>query len=218
MTRPGHKAIAALRRLIRESRAAVIIEMAFAIPLLILAGFGGLEMANLVYAHTRISQIGLSAADNASRIAFGGALALPQIRERDINDVLAGVEKQAGELDFKTRGRIILSSLERNTDGGQWIRWQRCYGDLDVPSSYGVAGDGATGTDLEGMGPEGRQVSAPPDSAVMFVEIVYDYKPLMYERILGTRRIQSTAAFNVREGRDLRRIFNNEGAPVAACD
>lgn len=218
MTRAGRTWAAIARRLIRESRGAVIIEMAFAIPFLILVGFGGLEVANLVYAHTRISQMGLSAADNASRIAFGGALALPQVRERDINDVLAGVEKQAGKLDFQTHGRIILSSLEVNDDGGQWIRWQRCYGNLDVESSYGEVGDGETGTELDGMGPAGRQVSAPADSAVMFVEIVYDYQPLMYARVLGTRRIYSTAAFNVREGRDLTQIYNNEDAPVSSCD
>src|SRR3546814_13154337 len=49
--------------------------------------------------------------------------------------------------DFRTHGRIILSSLERNDDGGQWIHWQRCYGDLDVESSYGEAGDGEEGTE-----------------------------------------------------------------------
>lgn len=217
MTRPHWTIAAAARRLLRDSRAAIMIEMAFVVPFLILVGFGGMEIANLVYTHTRISQIGLSAADNASRIAFGGALAQPQVRERDINDVLAGVEKQAGSLDFATRGRIILSSLERNKDDGQWIHWQRCYGSLAVVSSYGNAGDGATGTARTGMGPAGRQVSAPRDSAVMFVEIVYDYKPLLYGRWLGAQRIHSTAAFNVREGRDLTQIYNSEKAPVASC-
>lgn len=216
MTRPGQIAAVA-RRLLRESRGAVIVEMAFAVPVLVLIGFGGMEIANLVFAHTRISQIGLSAADNASRIAYGSALAQPQVRERDINDVLAGVEKQAGNLNFQARGRIILSSLERNADGGQWIRWQRCYGDLNVTSSYGNAGDGASGTTMTGMGPTGRQVSAPLNSAVMFVEIVYDYEPLLYGRWLGAQRIRSTAAFNVREGRDLTQIYNSEGAPVASC-
>ena len=204
-------------RLLRESRAAVMIEMAFAIPFLVLVGFGGMEIANLVLAHTRISQMGLSAADNASRVAYGSKLSQAQIRERDINDVLAGVGKQAGGLNFKAHGRIFLSSLERNTQGGQTIKWQRCYGDLAVSSSFGKAGDGATDTTLTGMGPAGRQVSATAGTAVMFVEIVYDYQPLLYGKLVGQRRIRSTAAFNIREGRDLTQVYNTENATVSSC-
>ncbi len=217
MSAGAHRIRAAARRLLGESRAVVMIEMAFAIPFLVLVGFGGMEIANLVLAHTRISQMGLSAADNASRVAYGGKVAQAQIRERDINDVLAGVGKQSGSLNFKANGRIFLSSLERNTQGGQTIKWQRCYGDLAVSSSYGKAGDGATGTAMTGMGPAGRQVAATAGTAIMFVEIVYDYQPLLYGRLLGPQRIRSTAAFNIREGRDLTKVYNTENATVSSC-
>lgn len=221
MTRLAHlrrRVRFAIARLARDVAATVLIEMAFAIPFLVLVGFGGMEIANLTLTQTRISQIGLNAADNASRIATGSNLALPQIREADINEVFAGVEKQAGKLDFQQHGRIILSSLERNGEGGQWIHWQRCYGDLGVASTYGVAGDGATGTDFPGMGPEGAEVTAVAGTAVMFVEIYYDYQPLLYGKWLGPRRMHSTAAFNIREARDLTQIYNPSGAAVSSCD
>lgn len=195
------------RRLVREVRAVVMIEMAFAIPLLVLIGFAGLEIANLTLMNTRVSQMGLAAADNASRIAAGSSLALPQVRETDINEVLAGVDKQAGNMDFKAHGRIILSSLERNTDGGQWIHWQRCYGDLKESSAYGVEGTGSTGRDFLGMGKPGQEVKAAAGSAVMFVEIVYEYQPMLYGKWLGKRTIRSTAAFNVRETRDMTQVY-----------
>lgn len=204
-------------RLLRDKRATVMIEMAFCIPLMVLLGFGGLEMASLTLANTRISQIGLSTADNASRIAVGSNLSLPRVREIDINEVFTGAERQAEGLDLGTRGRIILSSLERNDDDGQWIHWQRCYGDLDVESSFGDAGDGATGTDFPGMGPDGAEVTAPPGSAVMFVEIVYEYEPLLYEQWLGERTIRSTAAFNIREGRDLSQVYSSPGVTPSTC-
>lgn len=208
-----------LRRhgIVRDTRATVLIEMAFCIPLLVLLGLGGLEMANLTLANTRISQIGLSVADNASRIAAGSNLSLPRVREVDINEVFTGAEQQAGNLNFGERGRIILSSLERNEEDGQWIHWQRCYGDLDVDSTYGDEGDGATGTDFPGMGPEGEEVTAPPGSAVMFVEIVYDYEPLVYGGWLGERTIRSTAAFNIREGRDTSQIYPVAGVTASTC-
>jgi hypothetical protein len=192
--------------------------MAFAIPFLVLVGFAGLEIANLTLTHTRVSQIGLNTADNASRIAAGSNLALPQIREVDINEVFIGVEKQADSLDFKRHGRIILSSLERNDEDGQWIHWQRCYGDLAVASSYGEEGDGEDGTDFAGMGPLGEEVTAAAGTAVMFVEVFYDYQPLLYGKWLGPRRIHATAAFNIRETRDLSGIYNPSPAvTVSSC-
>ena len=203
----------AMARLWRNRRAAVAVEMAFAIPGLVVLGFGGIEIANLTLTHTRISQIGLSAADNASRIAFGSSLSQPSIREIDINEVFTGVEAQAEGLDFKPNGRIILSSLERNPEDGQWIHWQRCYGDMKVNSAYGPEGTGITGTDFPGMGPEGSEVKAPAGTAVMFVEITYQYKSVVYGKWLKPQTIRSTAAFNIREGRDLQQVYNP--APAA---
>src|SRR3546814_8566868 len=100
----------AIARFTRAARATVLIEMAFAIPFLVLVGFGVIEIANLTLTQTRVSQIGLSAADNASRIASGSNLAQPQVREADINEVFAGVETQDRNMDFRTHGRVILSS------------------------------------------------------------------------------------------------------------
>jgi hypothetical protein len=195
------------RRLARNARGAVIIEMAFTIPLLVLIGCGGFEMANLTLVNTRVSQLGLSVADNASRIASGSNLTLPQVREADINDVFASIDQQAKNLNFKEYGRVVLSSLERNADGGQTIKWQRCYGKLPIQSAYGVEGKGATGTAFAGMGAPGKEVKAAAGTAVMFVEITYDYQPLLYAKVLGTTRIQSTAAFNIRETRDLTKVY-----------
>lgn len=200
-------------RFIRDSRATVMIEMAVCIPFLVLVGFGGIEMANLTLVNSRISQIALSAADNASRIAVGSNLSLPRVRELDINEVFTGVEEQARGLKFKANGRIILSSLERNKDGGQWIHWQRCYGALAKSSTYGLEGTGATGKTFAGMGPTGREVTAAAGTAVMFVEIYYTYQPLAYGNWLGPRTIRTTAAYNIREARDLTQVYNP--APTA---
>lgn len=219
---PRRTMIAAIRvgrrlRLVRDRRASVMIEMAFCIPFMALLGFGGLEMANLTLAHTRISQIGLTTADNASRIAVGSSLSLPRVREIDINEVFTGAEEQGRGLNLGARGRIILSSLERNDDDGQWIHWQRCYGKLAVQSTFGKEGEGKTGTDFPGMGPAGQKVTAPLGSAVMFVEIVYQYQPLVYGPWLGPRTIRSTAAFNIREGRDLSQVYPASGATASTC-
>ena len=218
MTGPRKFAATLWARLLGDDRAVVIVEMAFTIPFLILVGFAGIEIANLTLTNTRISQIGLSAADNASRIASGSNLSLPRVRELDINEVFTGVREQGGDLDFQTNGRIILSSLERNAGGGQWIHWQRCYGNLSASSSYGTEGTGAAGTGFPGMGPTGGEVTAASGTAVMFVEVVYTYQPMIYGQWLGARTIRSTAAFNIREARDLSQVFNTApSATVSSC-
>jgi hypothetical protein len=202
-----------------DDRGVLIIELAYTLPLLLLIGFGGMEMANLTLANTRISQMTLTVADNASRVASGTNLVTPQLREVDINEIFTGAQLQSGELDVKSHGRIILSSLEVNALGGQFIRWQRCYGNRPgSPSSYGTAGTGALTTTFPGMGPAGKEVKAVAGGAVMFVEVYYTYQPLMFGSWLGPQTIRSTAAFTVRESRDLSQIYNPApSVTVSSC-
>ncbi len=208
----------ALSRLCRDQRAIAMIETAFTMPTLIFAALAGLEVANLMITHTRVSSVALSVADNASRIASGSNLALPQVRETDVNDVFTGALLQGGNLDIQANGRVILSSLETNAEGGQKIGWQRCIGSKPYGSRYGTQGTGATGTGFPGMGPAGREVTAAPGSPVMFVEIYYDYVPFIYAKWIGNKRIEYTAAFTVRDARDTSAIFNpSPAATVNSC-
>jgi hypothetical protein len=219
MTRPSLSRLRQLFGRKSDNRGVAMVEMAYTLPILLLVGFGGLEIANLTLANTRMSQLALSAADGAARIASGSNLATPEVREIDINEVFTGAQLQSGDLNLQANGRIILSSLQVNPQGGQWIAWQRCYGNRpNSPSSFGTAGTGATGTGLAGMGPAGRQVTAVAGSAVMFVEIVYTYQPIIYGSWLGPQVIRSTAAFTVREPRSLTLPANpSPAATVSSC-
>lgn len=202
-------------RLRSNTRGLAMIEAAFTVPTLLFTSFAGLEMANMMIVHTKVSAIALSAADNASRIASGSNLSQPQVREVDVNDVFTGAQIQSGLLDLNTNGRIILSSLETNVQGGQWIHWQRCYGNMPISSAYGNQGTGASSTSFAGMGDTGSEVKAVPGNAVMFVEVSYTYQPFLLGSILsGTNVIEYEAAFAVRDARDTTNIFNPAPAAV----
>ena len=181
-----------------------LVEFGYSLPLLLgLTGYG-LELANLANANMKISQAANALADNVSRVGLESALAKTQLRESDINDGLIGVSRQSGAMDVGANGRIIVSSLERNAGGGQWIHWQRCLGAKNYPSSFGVAGDGATGTAFLGMGPASARVTAPDaETAIMFVEIIYDYKPIFSDIYISNRQIKFHASYIVRDKRDL---------------
>lgn len=212
----GRRRMAELRS---EASGVALTEFAFSLPILIIFMSAGLELANYVLATKRIGDLAVLVADNASRMGQRTAgLSIHQISEAEINDVFAGAALQANLPDFEQNGRIVLSSLQRNADGGQWIAWQRCYGESDVGSAWGEEGDGATGTGFPGMGPPDNRVQAPAGTAVMVVEITYDYVPVVPIQAFPARRMSELAVFNVREARDLTAPRNPEGVTVSDCD
>jgi hypothetical protein len=215
--------IAAARALARSCSGVAATEFALSLPLLLTAGLYGVETANQAVMQMRVSQIAVLIADNASRVGENSLLGETKIYEADINDVFMGADVQGGaRFDLYDRGRVILSSLEvvPGTEDQQYIHWQRCMGKKIAASSYGNAGDGLA-SNIEGMGPPGEEIQAIDDEAVMFVELVVEYRPLVGEIFAGIEELRATAAFNVRENRDLTQIYQRDPtkpAPIASCD
>lgn len=196
-----------LAELARANSGVAFIEFAYGLPAVMGLSMYGIEIGSYAQAHLRVSQIALALADNASRAGLDNRNTnLQELREVDLSDVLEAVRIQGRRLSLLENGRVTLSSLEQNASGGQWVKWQRCLGRRNGPgwdSSYGREGDGATGTGFPGMGPTGSEVTAPPNSAVMFVEVNYQYQPVVGRWLIGDRKISYTAAFVVRDRRDL---------------
>lgn len=70
------------------------------------------------------------------------------------------------------------------------------------------------------MDPPGEEVMAQRGEAVIFVEVSYDYQPLV-PGFFGTNRvISSTSAYTVRDSRDLTQIYQRDAGspdPLASC-
>ena len=221
LTRNIRQAIGSLARLQRDRSGLALLEFAFSLPLVLGIGLYGVETANLALANLRVSQTALNLADNASRVGLQSSLAVQQFREVDVNDIFQQIRAQTSNWELTNRGRITLSSLEEKS-GNQVIHWQRCIGmknGTNWDSSYGKT-TASAGSDQSaansgtvvagGMGPTGAKVTAPPASGVMFVEINYDYKPVVSSLWLpgGTARINYIASFVVRDRRDFAQIYN----------
>lgn len=208
------------RRLGRDGTGLALTEFALSLPILLIMMSFGIELANFVFTTKRIGDLAVLVADNASRMGTRSAgLSIRQISEAEINDVFIGAQLQSNIGNFAENGRIILSSLQLNADGGQWIAWQRCFGQNGAEPAYGDEGEGASGTSFAGMGPsDDNQVQASAGTAVMVVEIHYDYEPVVPIMSLPARRISGMAAFKVRENRDLTAPRNAEGVEVSECD
>ena len=207
-------------RLSQSGLAAV--EFALCAPFVMGTFLAGAEITNFAVTKMQLSQIALHIADNAARIGTTSLNSKQQISELQINDLLVGANMQAGSLKLHDRGKVIISSVEPMTDSDTnntyRIRWQRCYGLRTAGSSYGSQGD----VDLDGMGPAGQRVTAPRGGGVIFVEISYNYQPLVSARLVPATIIRDIAAMTVRDDRYFAGnngigIYNNESVTPSSC-
>lgn len=213
------------RRLALDTSGVAMLEFALSLPILLALSLTGAELTNYVVTHMRISQVALHLADNAARIGVGSQLQAKTITEADINDLLTGAGLLGSELGLYRNGRVIISSLEPmtnpNTSGRYRIRWQRCRGDkTNYTSTWGIAGH-TSGTNMIGMGPTNRQVAAPEDGVTMFVEVQYEYQPLVKTSLSPSGKITEIASMMVRDRRDTvggtNGVYQVSGVPVATC-
>lgn len=206
-------------RLSADTSGLALVEFAFSAPIVLGMGMMGTDTALMVVTHMQVSQIAMQVADNSSRIGEQDVLTARKVFESDVNQTMVGAEKMGENIRIFNQGRVIVSSLQRNASGGQWIKWQRCRGAKNYNSTFGVEGDGATGTSFPGMGPTGRRITASNGTAVMFVEVAYDYQSVTPLNLFNNQQIVYTAAFNVRDNRDLNSLYNPTigAAPVARC-
>lgn len=204
-----------LRNLNRDRDGVAIIEFAFIAPVFLTLIVAGVELSNYALAHLRVSQLAMTVADDAGRVNVG-------VDEANIYEVFAGADVIGESLDFEDRGRIVLSSLEDNgrvgDEKGQMIRWQRCWGDLEVVSHYGDEGKGKNDNALEnGMGRGNKKITAGSNTALMFVEVTYRHKPILLTAFFKPKEIRYESAFNVR-GRQNNAITNSRSLEVMDCE
>ena len=134
--------IATLLRLGRCESGLALIEFAVSTPVILSLAMAGTEIANMTTTNLKVSELAVSVADNASRLGQTDNTGVsPSVTEGDVDSIMYGALRQGGTIDFENKGRVILTSLERDTaTGNQYIHWQRCRGNLDRDSRYGDAG------------------------------------------------------------------------------
>lgn len=188
---PARWSINALRR---HQSGVAMVEFAIALPFIVGISMGGIEIANMAYSAQLVSDIAVQTADSVSRVRTS-------LSEQDVTDIMRGMNPIGDRIGFAQNGRIIVSSLvpvlnSNKIITNQKINWQRCYGALRVNSSYG-AENALLG--LQGMGPDGGKIKATANTAVIVVEVQYEYQPIITNAFFGRRTLSSISAMMVRE-------------------
>jgi Flp pilus assembly protein TadG len=223
------------RSLRSDQSGLAVVEFAVSLPFFMGLTVAGIETANYANIVMQLNQITIHTADSAARMGEGNQLAVKQIREIHVNDVFAGTAREGetlllsgrhaytsptdGTVALRGNAKIILSSLEptnpfSTTTPRYRIRWQRCMGLASFyTSNYGTT---ATSTSITAMGPTGRQIVAPSDGAVMFVETQYWFKPIIVGGFarLTDHTISQTASMVVRDQRNYRLATGEESTPI----
>lgn len=198
-----------LTQLRRDQSGLAAVEFALSMPILIPLIMMGAEVSNMAFTTQKLADLATQTADNISRYT-------PAITEAQISDTFEGMKLMTDSIDFRNRGRIIVSSVmpivaSNGTITDQQIRWQRCSGKLSVTSSYGASG-ASLGT--TGMGPTGRKVAALSNAELIFVEVRYTYKPLISSAFMGTPTLSALSSVVVRDRSD---NVPTTGGTVSSC-
>ena len=208
-----------LHRLRKDREGFAFTEFALVLPLLIVTYMGGMELVFLAMTHQQVSRHATSVADLAARFRVG-------ITEEDVKSLLLGAELSSELTDLENRGRVILTAVTVNerfdpTTGdttGHWIRWQRCFGQLEDASGDLIQGEfyPGEGRDDDSIPlVDGLQVRDP--NTVLYAEVYYRYEPKLIDLnnkllkdvvpIFQPRQLHYRSAFIARDG-ELNEISN----------
>jgi Flp pilus assembly protein TadG len=223
-----------LKQLRNDNSGLAVVEFAVSLPFFMGVTVAGLETANYALSTMKLNQLTIHVADGMARIGTGTTLVARRINETQINDIFAGARKEGSSVDIdgyhaytdpgsgavSVRGNamIIVSSVEpalgfNSATPRYRIRWQRCMGrSTTYTSSFGTP---TNATSVTAIGPTGKQVTAPPSGATMFVETRYFFKPVILSGFsnLVEHELRYTAAMVVRDNRDYTQVYASPDTP-----
>lgn len=193
------------RRILKDRTAVSATEFAIVMPVFMILGMYGTEVAWMTIANMQVSQVAVSLADNASRLGQNDNSGVtPTIAGIDVQGILSGALLEGETLDLKDNGRVIVSSVEtKPSNGKQYIHWQECSGKLNKSSKKGQPDlVGAVLGTLSGVTVGKAVVTAPANSAVMVAEVWYEHKGLFGTMFIKPTLMYEEAAVVVRDDRN----------------
>ena len=151
-----------------ERRGGVLIELAFAFPVVVLLVIGCFDMARMLLLNQKLDRAATITADLATR---------PQsITQTDVNNILAVVTDILAPFEMGANGVVIVSSVSKAAGENAKVDWQRTGGGtLSVSSHIGVPGGGVPTM------PGGFVVD--DGENVIVTEVFYDYAPVFLDKL-----------------------------------
>lgn len=174
-----------IRRLERDRSGALMIEMAFAMPVLATLMLGGVEVARYVLLHQKLDRVASSIADLVSQAEA--------VSTGDLLNVFDAAQYVAKPFDLPADGAVIVSSVTNPLgSGGARINWQQVGGGgVSAASRIGSAGGSASL-------PDGFVLA--DGQTIIVAEVFYDYNPWILGNVTGSEQIYHMSLYRPRYG------------------
>ncbi len=174
---------ATFRRFAKERRGAVLIEFAFALPIMVLMLLGTFDTARYVLLHQKMDRAASTMADLVSRP--------PTISQAQIDSMFSAANELVQPFDLALNGRVIVTSISKATGQDALIDWQHeGAGGLTASSSLGASGTANL--------PAGFTVR--DGENVIVTEVFFDYEPMFLHYVLSSGVVSHLAMRRPRRG------------------
>ncbi|MCG8691375.1 MAG: pilus assembly protein [Minwuiales bacterium] len=163
------------RRFARDRRGTVMVELAFAIPVMTIVVFGVLETTHYLLMRQKMERAAATVSDLVSRS--------PVIFASDIPTIFAATRSVTAPFDLTTDGNVIISSVYLAPgEPAPIIAWQRDNGGaLAHASAFGTEGTTASLPANFIMG---------QDENVIISEVYYEYQPWIVGDLFPTQVVR----------------------------
>jgi len=179
-----HAVAGAVGRLVRDRGGAIIVELAYALPVFTLLVLGCVELSRYVLLHQKLQRTTVTVADLMTRNASW--------TEDEIADMFFAVAHVATPFDIANNGVVIISGLTTDSDGDVFVAWQRSGGgSLAEGSEIGVAGEKITP-------PDGLVINE--GEVVVAAEVKYDFDPIFVPELASADPLYNRVFFRPRRG------------------
>ncbi|MCP5373245.1 MAG: pilus assembly protein [Hyphomicrobiales bacterium] len=169
-----------LRRLRRDARGSLLLEMALAVPVLAALLFSGIEVTRYVLVNQKIERTSATMSDLVAQAR--------KLTEAQVLSLIGAANHVMEPFDINANGLVVVSSIS-NYGNGAIIDWQRTAGGGTGVSKFGAEGSNPSM-------PAGFQVREGEN--VIVTEVFYDYEPLIVKSVFEARTCYNFAVFRPR--------------------
>ena len=171
-----------IRAVAGDRRGAIALELAMAIPVIVLLVFSGIEITRFLLLNQKIERASATMADLVSQSE--------NLSESALDNLFAAAGYVVAPYDIASDGRIVVSSLGGG-EGGATVLWQRAFGAASGVSAIGTEGGPASL-------PAGFILRA--GEAAIVAEVLFDYRPAFFDRVFEPSMLHATAIHRPRFG------------------
>lgn len=165
----------------RDSRGGVMLEFAFAMPILIGLLMGGVEFARFALVNQKMERVTSFVGDFVARAEA--------LDEADFDDYFAAADQLGRPFDLFDGGNIIVTSVT-GEDTGPEVLWQQIgAGHVTAPSLVGLPGDAAV-LPLNFNVDEGE--------GLVVTEVYFDYEPFLLPLMIPAQRLYYQSIYRPR--------------------